>query len=169
MKETVVRLRAMEPEDLDFLYGMENSRELWDVGNANVPYSRYVLHDYIANTTNDIYRDGQVRMIVENDEGLTVGIVDVFDFNPQHRRAEVSVAVLGHFRRRGYATAAIRSVLGYAHRTLHLHQVYAVVAVSNVPSLRLFEKCGFARRDTLADWLFDGVEYSDAMVMSKIF
>ena len=59
---TKVRLRAMEPEDLDFLYNIENDRELWNVGNTNVPYSRYVLHDYIANSTNDIYSDGQVRL-----------------------------------------------------------------------------------------------------------
>ena len=81
MNLTTVRLRAMEPEDLDFLYNIENDRELWNVGNTNVPYSRYVLHDYIANATNDIYSDGQVRMIVENAEGCTVGMADLFDFN----------------------------------------------------------------------------------------
>lgn len=65
-----VALRAMEPEDLDWLYAVENNREVWNVGNTNVPYSRYVLHDYIANATNDIYNDGQVRLIVENEEHL---------------------------------------------------------------------------------------------------
>ena len=44
----VVRLRAMEPEDLDALYRIENDRDVWDVGENNVPYSRYILHDYIA-------------------------------------------------------------------------------------------------------------------------
>ena len=43
--DAIVRLRAMEPEDLDFLYAMENDKEVWDVGCTNVPYSRYVLHD----------------------------------------------------------------------------------------------------------------------------
>ena len=63
---TKVRLRAMEPEDLDFLYNIENDRELWNVGNTNVPYSRYVLHDYIANATNDIYSDGMPVIGVPN-------------------------------------------------------------------------------------------------------
>ena len=87
MNRGAIRLRAMEPEDLDFLYGMENDSDMWSVGNTSVPYSRYVLHDYIANATNDIYHDGQVRLIMENSEGEAVGIVDVFDFNAQHRRA----------------------------------------------------------------------------------
>lgn len=43
-----IRLRALEPEDLDMLYEIENDRSLWNVGATNVPYSRYTLHDYIA-------------------------------------------------------------------------------------------------------------------------
>ena len=48
-----VVLRALEPEDLDLLYGIENNPEVWDVSPTNVPYSRYVLHNYLANTVND--------------------------------------------------------------------------------------------------------------------
>ena len=40
-----IRLRAIEPEDLDLLYQIENDSSLWDVGTTNVPYSRYTLHD----------------------------------------------------------------------------------------------------------------------------
>ena len=96
-----VVLRAMEPEDLEWLYAMENDREVWHIGNTNVPYSRYVLHDYIANSTNDIYHDGQVRMIVENEAREQIGMVDVFDFNAQHRRAEVGKGLHEHHQARG--------------------------------------------------------------------
>lgn len=34
----LVRLRPMEPEDLDLLYRMENDPETWDVSNFSVPY-----------------------------------------------------------------------------------------------------------------------------------
>ena len=33
-------LRALEPEDLDVLYSIENDIELWSVGYTTVPYSR---------------------------------------------------------------------------------------------------------------------------------
>ena len=82
--DTKIRLRALEPEDLELLYAIENDVSLWGVGITNVPYSRYTLHDYIANASNDIYVDRQVRLIVENEEGQTVGIVDVVNFDPQH-------------------------------------------------------------------------------------
>ena len=38
-----VRLRAMEPEDLEIMYAMENDPQTWDVTNFSVPYSKYVL------------------------------------------------------------------------------------------------------------------------------
>ena len=38
--EKKIFLRALEPEDLDFLYEMENDESLWEVGSTNVPYSR---------------------------------------------------------------------------------------------------------------------------------
>lgn len=169
MNLTTVRLRAMEPEDLDFLYNIENDRELWNVGNTNVPYSRYVLHDYIANATNDIYSDGQVRMIVENADGHTVGMADLFDFNASHRRAELSIVIMRGCRRCGYAEAAVRYMLHYAQRILHLNQVYAVISVDNKPSIALFEKCGFTSSSNLQKWLFDGKKYVDAVIMSNFF
>ena len=58
-----IYLRALEPEDLDLLYQIENEDEVWNVGSSNVPYSRYTLLNYIANASNDIYVDGQVRLI----------------------------------------------------------------------------------------------------------
>ena len=81
-----VKFRAIEPEDLDLLYRIENDRKLWNVGTSNVPYSRYALHDYVAHASSDIYTDRQVRMIIETTEGENVGIVDLVDFDPSNRR-----------------------------------------------------------------------------------
>ena len=72
-----VNLRAIEPEDLELLYRIENDVCLWSIGTTNVPYSRYVLHDYVANSTGDIYTDRQVRLMIENGAGEVVGIVDI--------------------------------------------------------------------------------------------
>ena len=107
-----MRLRAIEPEDLDLLYQIENDQSLWQVGTTNVPYSRYTLHDYIASSSDDIYADRQVRMIVENDEKETVGIVDLVQFSPEHLRAEVGIVILQNHRRKGYAREALRELFG---------------------------------------------------------
>ena len=163
-----IRLRAIEPEDLDLLYRIENDHRLWNVGATNVPYSRYTLHDYIATSSDDIYADRQVRLIVENADGQPVGMTDIVNFNPQHRRAEVGIVTLDASRHQGYATAALVSLCRYALQVLHLHQLYAVIAADNSIALHLFENNGFTRHAVLPDWLYDGRKYCDAAVLQRI-
>ena len=162
-----ITLRAIEPEDLDLLYQIENDQQLWHVGATNVPYSRYTLHDYIATSADDIYADRQVRLIIENAEHQTVGICDIVRFEPQHLRAEAGIVIMKPFRQQGYAEAAIGQLANYALTILHLHQLYAVVAAGNKAALKLFRKAGFAHETELHDWLFDGHNYTDAVVMQR--
>lgn len=160
-----VRFRAMEPEDLDVLYKIENDTRLWGVGVTNVPYSRYMLHDYIANASGDIYADKQVRMIIDDEQGRSVGIVDVTDFEPRHLRAELGIVIQRTHRRRGFAAAAIEQVKAYSRDILHLHQLYAYVDSENESALALFRKCGFCSSAELKDWLFDGEKYRNAVLV----
>lgn len=160
-----VRLRAMEPEDLDILYRIENDTKLWNVGVTNVPYSRFTLHNYIADTQNDIYTDRQLRMMIENETGEVVGIVDLINFEPRHRRAEVGVVVINRYRRKGYASSAIKQLATYARDILHLHQLYALVDQSNSECIQLLRSLDFSNTTTFTDWLFKDGSYHDALLM----
>ena len=167
MNLPIVKLRAMEPEDLDLLYQIENDSSIWHVGTNNVPYSRYVLHDYIAHASGDIYTDKEVRMMIDNEKGETVGIVDLVNFSPQHQRAEIGIVIKDGCRNLGYANAAIRKIMSYAHDVVHLHQLYAIVEATNEISLNLFESLGFSRSICLKEWTFNGNTYVDAIVIQK--
>ena len=162
-----IKLRAMEPEDLDILYLIENDKGLWNVGATNVPYSRYTLHEYMANAKDDIYADRQVRLMVENEAGEVVGIVDVVNFDPQHQRAELGIVIMNDHRRKGYATAAVKEILRYALRILHLHQLYVIVDKENTIALQLFRKTKFQESAQLAHWLYDGRDYRDALLLQR--
>jgi diamine N-acetyltransferase len=164
-----IHLRALEPDDLDMLYRIENNDELWRVGTTNVPYSRYVLHEYIANTRSDIYSDRQLRMMIEDSRHQVVGIIDLVNFDPRHLRAEVGIVVEEEKRRQGYATAAVREICRYAEQILHLHQLYDIVDMENTAALELFRKEGFNAVNTLQDWLSTGKEYHDAVLMQTFF
>lgn len=160
-----VVLRAMEPEDLDLLYQIENDTKLWNIGLTNVPYSRYVLHDYIATSSGDIYTDKQVRLIIEDEEHQTIGLVDIMNFNPQNRRAEMGIVVQEAFRQKGYGKDAIQKVMRYAKEILHLHQLYVVVNFSQKSTIGLFLRMGFKETCQLTDWLYDGEVYHDATLL----
>ena len=160
-----VYLRAMEPEDLDALYQIENDPVTWDIGTSNVPYSRYTLYEYIANAKNDIYTDKQVRLIIEDDSHNVAGIIDLINFDPKHLHAEIGIVIKLEYQKRGIGFAAIEQMKNHASNILHLHQLYAYISVDNEGSLNLFEKCGFTVAATSKDWLFNGKKYRDAVLM----
>lgn len=161
----VVKLRAIEPEDLDVLYGIENDQQLWAVSVTSVPYSRYILHDYIANTKNDIYADGQVRFMIEKENGEVVGIADLTNFDPKNNKAEMGIVIITKYRRHGYATATISQIANYALTILHLHQLYVIVAESNKKAIEMFKKAGYKESINLPEWLYNGRKYEDAIVL----
>ena len=41
-------LRALEPEDLEFVYKVENDESVWEVSNTNAPYSRFLIKEYLS-------------------------------------------------------------------------------------------------------------------------
>jgi [ribosomal protein S5]-alanine N-acetyltransferase len=66
------------------------------------------------------------------------------------RRGIVQAGTLGYWvgeahARNGYMTAALRALLPFAFGGLSLHRVEAACIPTNVPSIRLLEKCGFIR------------------------
>ena len=163
-----IRLRAIEPEDLDILYRIENDMTLWNVGTSNVPYSRYLLHDYVAHATADIYADRQARMMIDDEDDQTVGIADIVNFDPANRRAEVGLIILNARRRQGYGTATLLALCDYARRVLRIHQLYAYIDVRNEASLSLFQKAGFTAAARMPQWLCDGDKYHDAWLVQLV-
>ena len=97
-------LRALEPEDLEVLFRWENDASLWELGSTLSPFSRYVLKEYIATSHQDIYTNGQLRlMIVCKETGEPVGTIDLFDLDPHHRRCGVGILIDPDSRRKGFA------------------------------------------------------------------
>lgn len=160
-----VHIRALEPEDVDFLYEMENDINVWTAGGNNVPYSRSLLLEYITRSTGDIYADKQVRLVVENKNGQRVGLIDLFNFDPCHRRAELGILIAGAQRRKGLAMAAVIKMLDYAKRVVRLHQVYAIVAEDNKPCVGLLQGVGFQGDVVLNDWLLEDGKYKPALFL----
>lgn len=164
-------LRAPEPEDLEMMYRLENAPEMWSVSNTTVPYSHYVLRQYIANCQNDIYTDHELRLMIQPKAcQQAIGTVDLIDFTPLHGRAEVGIAIEKAYQRNGYGQEALELLCDYAFNLLHVNQLYAYVQTTNAASLSLFEKCGFSQKVILKQWFNDGERgYTDAYLMQRLF
>lgn len=170
ISNSIVCLRAVEPEDLDTLYILENATGRAESGFSSAPHSRYEIGNYITNYSADIYSERQLRlMIVARDTGHTVGAIDIADYEPRDRRGFVGIAIVEDERRRGYGKAALALLCDYASEVLGLHQLVAQVAIDNEASRGLFTSCGFKSCGKLRSWIRRGSKYTDVVLFQRIF
>ena len=110
-----MHLRALEPDDLDFLYDLENDPSIWGVSDTLAPVSRHALREYLAHAGADFYVVRQQRLVITTEIGSpAVGVADLFDYDPLHQRAGVGITILGRERRRGHARQALELLLHHA-------------------------------------------------------
>lgn len=170
LRSDSLNLRAPELADLDYLFHVENDTRQWMVSACKLPYSRFQLQRYIETNSHDIYVDKQLRlMMVDEMDKRLVGIVDLFDFSPADRRAEVGIIVDRDCRGKGYGREALALLCDYAEHVLNLHQLYAYILEGNIPAQRLFGSCGFVQTAMLPDWMFSGNRYWAVSLYQRVF
>ena len=167
----MIRLRKLEPSDLPFLYQWENDASAWADGTNHNPLSQQDLRDYIASTTGDIYKDGQLRLIIEEQitnhksqiTNTTLGCIDLFDFDPRNRRAALGMYIAPEHRGKGVGKEAVRLIDEYAFGFLHLRVLYAVIATNNIACTTLYRNAGYTESSVLPGWTLE----SDAIIWIK--
>ena len=147
----ILRLRAMELSDLQFIRETENDPEQWAHSGILYPYSETTLEKFVS-SQGDFFADRQIRLMVEHQDGACVGIADIFDFEPMHCRAAIGIFIHPRYRRAGFAKEALRMLCDYAFGILQLHQLYAEVAADNPGSLSLFSESGFEKHGERKHW-----------------
>ena len=165
-----MQLRALEPDDLEFLYALENDSDIWGVSDTLAPVSRHALREYLEHARADLHTVRQLRLVVTTEVGSpAVGVVDLFDYDPLHQRAGVGITILARERRHGYARQALDLLKAHARAVLRLHQIYATVGADNTSSMKLFRAAGFRRVGTRHGWLRTAQGWQDAVEWQCVF
>ena len=174
-----MKLRKIEPSDLPFLFQWENDATMWADSDTHNPLSRHDLHQYIENTTGDIYRDGQLRLIIEESQLSTptsqlstlnsqlstkiVGCIDLFDFDARNRKAAIGMYIAPEERGKGVGKQAVQLLEDYAFGFLHLRMIYAIISVHNTACSHIYEQMGYTPSSVLKGWTLEG----DAILWQK--
>ncbi len=170
LENSVIKLRNLEPEDIDFLYQTENDIELWEISNTVKPYSKYTLQKYIENSHLDIFTTKQVRFIIEkNSDKKIAGLIELFDYDPIHMRAGIGINILKNEQRNNYAEESLHLIIVYCQTILRLNQIYCNISSDNIASIKLFEKTGFEHTGTKKQWLNTGEGFKDVLFYQLIF
>ena len=167
----MIKLRKIEPSDLPFLYQWENDASAWADGANHNPLSQNDLRDYIASSSGDIYKDGQLRLIIcQNDSindqmvnGATLGCVDLFDFDPRNRRAAIGMYIAPEYRGKGVGQEVLKQLEDYAFDFLQMRVLYAVIATKNTACITLFRHAGYTESSLLPNWTLE----SDAVIFTS--
>ena len=118
LKGTSIYLRALEPDDLEFVYAIENDEKIWHVSNTNTPYSKFLIKQYLENAHQDIFEAKQLRLaICLNTTFEAIGLIDLFDFEPNHRRAGIGIVISNPQNQNlGYGYEALELLLSYSFK-----------------------------------------------------
>ncbi len=169
LENNQIKLRALEPEDLDVLYKWENDSELWRCGNTIAPYSRFALKGYISDSRQDIFQSKQLRlMIIWKENNEQAGTIDLYDFDPMNARAGVGILIDETYRKKGIGIQALNLIRDYAFDFLLVRQLYAHIPEQNAISVKLFTHCGYSQTAYLQDWIKTNEGFDDVFVMQLI-
>ena len=168
LKGNKVQLRALEPTDLEIIYKWENDSSVWQLSNTITPFSKYIIKQFIDNSHLDIFQSKQLRLMIEKidtDTPETIGTIDLFDFDPIHKRAGIGILIADEDKRgKGYASDALDILIKYGFTSLQLHQLFCNITDDNTDSINLFTKKGFKLIGTKKDWLiFDDKTIDESM------
>ena len=169
LKSKTCYLRALEPEDLDFIYTIENDESVWEVSQTITPYSRFLIKEYLENSHKDIYEVKQLRMMICNNDNESIGLIDVFDFDIKNKRAGLGILISSEENRaQGFGKSALEMMIKYCFNHLNLHQLFCNISEDNTISISLFENQGFQSIGLKKDWIFKNGVYNNEYLYQLI-
>ena len=109
-----------------------------------------------------------MRFVLSDQDQTPLGCIDLFDYDPIHRRAGVGVVIEKVARNKGFAKIALSLVEDYAFNRLQLHQLYAGVEEDNHPSILLFQSVGYEQTGIKKDWNYHNKTFHNELIFQKI-
>ena len=163
-----VKFRALEMDDLQWLYLIENDERLWKYSNTIVPFSKEILTKYILNSNRDIFDVKQLRMVVYSKEVSRIGLIDLYDFSPENKRLALGIIIDEKYRNIGVAKNALSLIEKWIKSRLDIHQIYVNIGEENLISIKLFKSLGYNKIGLKKDWNFYNNKFNSEYTFQKI-
>jgi len=164
-----INLRPLEPEDLEFIYEIENDETIWHLSNTIVPFSRFIIKQYLENALKDIFEVKQLRLVIEDKKNKPLGLIDLFDFDFKNKRAGLGIVIKNEKDKyKGYGDEALKLLINYSFKKLGLNQLYCNISEENLPSINLFKKNGFLEVGLKKDWNYNNGKFNNEYLFQLI-
>lgn len=163
-----VKLRAMEPEDMELFRQLMNDPETekTTVG-GNMPVSEYQQMKWYesAVTSRDVLR----FTIEELETGKAVGLYSAMKIDWQNRSIFVSYKIASDSRGKGLATDAQFAFFRYAFEEMGMHKIDGSVLEFNTGSKRVADKTGMKREGIKREAVFKNGRFYDLVLLGVLY
>ena len=166
LEGTVVDLRVVERDDVNFRVEWRNNVEFWgEYANIVEQLSKSEWLKRFDNPSNlDILTEKR-GFIVQKKGGTGIGVINYW-VNQPSGTIEISYAIIPAERRKGYGTQAVQLIVDYLFLSKNLVRIQAITNVRNEPSQRVLEKAGFRKEGTIRKSYFIRGEWRDHYLYS---
>ena len=166
MEENHIRLRAVEPEDVDFMMECEEDRDSAKWSDYRAPLSRNQLLTYALTYDSDPFAAGQLRLIAVGRSGERIGIADLYDISEKDSKAFAGVTIHPAWRGKGMSRPLIEAMHSIAFERLGLKTLAVKISTRNTGALTAFEKAGYHLTAFLPSWHRIGKDFHDFKLLT---
>jgi RimJ/RimL family protein N-acetyltransferase len=161
----LVRLRGIEPEDWETFQAWNVDTEAARSGYwIPFPGSKERQRQWAAKRAQQDGADDIFFFVIETLAGEAVGSISTNECDRRNGTFSYGIMIAREHWRRGYASEAIRLLLGYFFRELRYQKVTARVYSFNAASLALHDHLGFVREGRLRRMRYTDGQYFDEVI-----
>lgn len=167
LKGRSVALDALVDGDQAKLYEWINSPDLVRLSAPYRPVHAPSHADWFAGLARD--RSRVIFAIRSLPKRRLVGVVQLVNIDPVHRRAEMIIRIGERSAQgRGKGSEALRLLIDYAWRDLNLHRIEARAFATNKRAIAAYKKVGFAIEGRLREAAFIDGAWTDMVVLGIV-
>lgn len=162
-----IYFRTLTSDDVSVMMAWENNPDNWKISSTTKAYSRAQIEEFVG-LNQDIFIHSQLRLIIcltETNE--IIGNMDLFDFEPEHKRVGVGILIDEKYRNKGLANESIQLIEEYCKIILDVKNIFCNILTDNTKSIKLFEKNNFKRICVKPNWHQYAGEWFDEYMYLK--
>lgn len=164
IESKLIRLRAIEKEDLKQLRNWRNEPEIKKFTREYRELSMQNQLQWLDSLASD---KNTIMFAVETKKGKLVGCTGLTYIDWKNSRAEVSIYIGDkNYKGKGYGTDTLKTLIKYGFEELNLHLLFGEIFEYNKANIGLFEKCGFKKDGVLRHRLYRDRKYWNSIIYS---
>jgi len=165
----LVRLRALDIDDLDREFTWVNDQEVTRFLSMRYPISRAQEERWIRDHPPSDFSNGVFFAIEVKENGIHIGNLNLMQANPEDRKAGLGIMIGDkEYWSNGYGSDAIVTLLRFGFGEMNLNRVWLHVFDFNERAQACYKKCGFVEEGRLREHYYSLGRYWDVIVMGAL-